>query len=717
MSFSRLQKVVTYLLAVLGLGSLAFGGEIPLGAIALLGAGLVASWFAEGPRIHRPWWNRAFTAFTVVALAVQVARGFLVGRGWLGLAMEFSGLLLVSRLCNRRTAADYQQVFMLAFIQLVAATVLTTDLGYAGVFVAFVIVTPWVLTFAHLRREIERNYPAEADREGGADLARVLSSRRIVDLRFLSWTALLSVPMLGMTVALFALFPRIGLGMLSFGEGRAQHVSGFGKDIELGGFGVIRNDPTVVVRVVPSRQLSRNEQRRVLRLRGTAFDRYDGRKWTRSSSEPVKMSPIGEYYPLKRLQRDGDLTLRLILDRLDEPVLFVPTGAVGLRIAERGLPGGPRERVALARDHGFDIRYTSHEDMGIVYEAVVSSDRTEADIPVDRERDDARHLDLPPGHERIYALARELTRDLPDPYDKARRLEHYLRAEKHYAYSLDLPNVPAEKLPLEVFLFEAKRGHCEYFSSALALMLRAVGIPARNVSGFAGGEYNVYGGYYAVRQADAHSWVEALLPDRGWVPLDPTPAARDAFSPEALFREVRAMVDAMRAYWMTRVVGYDLRTQLRALRELRSFFQSFSFGGRDQAGERPDDARHERSIRDLGAAPVVLVLAVLGVVAAVVLYRRRKARRAVRALSASARATRRLYRELERTLAKAGRARPPHVTPDAHARALRESGFVAAEAVEVLTDAFVKSRYGVHELAPEQLEILQARLRDVQRAA
>jgi protein-glutamine gamma-glutamyltransferase len=708
MSFARLLKVVTYLLASLGLIALTFGGELPLPTLALLGIGFIASWFVEAPLVHKSWWSRAITGVLCVALAAQIARGFTSG-GWLGLAMEFAGLLSLSRLANRRTAVDYQQIAMLAFIQLIAATVLTTDLGYAGVFVAFVIATPWVLTLSHLRREIERNYPIEPDGPGSADLARVLASRRIVDLRFLSWTALLSIPMLLMTAAVFALFPRIGLGMLNVGTSRGQHVSGFGNDVELGGFGVIRDDPTVVVRVVPPRKLSPAEARRILRLRGTAFDHYDGKRWTRSSDESVRMSPIGEYYPLRRVARDDDLTLRLILDRLDEPVLFVPTGTVGLRLPERGLRGSPRERVTVTRGHGLDIRYTSQEELGVIYEAVVSVSRSESDVPVDRELDDERYIALPPGHERIIALARELTAGLVDPKDKITKLVHHLRDEKRYAYSLELPDTRG-KAPLEAFLFDVRAGHCEYFSSALAVMLRAVGIPSRNVTGYVGGEYNSYGGYYGVRQADAHSWVEALLPERGWVVLDPTPPSRDAFQPSGLFGEVRAMLDAMRAYWMTRVVSYDLRKQLRALREMRDFFRGFGFGSEGQTGS-PEEKREQVSFPRGQVALAVAALVLVAV--AVALLRRRRKKRNERELDAAAREARALYLELERALAKAGHARPAHVTPEAHARALSDSGFGAAPFVHELTDVYVRSRYGARELDPETLRKLRTRLSEV----
>jgi hypothetical protein len=295
------------------------------------------------------------------------------------------------------------------------------------------------------------------------------------------------------------------------------------------------------------------------------------------------------------------------------------------------------------------------------------------------------------------------------------RLMRYLRDERRYSYSLELPDTRG-KLPLDAFLFDVKRGHCEYFSSALAVMLRAVGIPARNVTGFLGGEYNPYGGYYGVRQADAHSWVEALLPGRGWVVLDPTPASRDGFNPSSLFSNLRAMADAMRAYWMTRVVGYDLRGQVRALRELRDFFRSFSWSSGEKA--EPNELGREGASKFtrgplLLAAMSALVIAI-GLFA---LVRWRRKRHSQLELRAAAREAQRMYRQLERLLEKDGHARPAHVTPEAHARALSESGYRAAGAVNAVTEAYVGARYGTDSLDAERLRALKARLRELERAA
>ncbi len=720
MSFSLLQKSVTYLLAGLGLIALSFGGELSSLALGLVGVGFVLSWFAEGPRIANPLYVRSWTAGVVAALALQMVRGFSSGGGWLALVMEFAAFLSISRLFNRRSAAEYQQIGVLAFMDLIVATVLTTDLGYAGVFVAFVIATPWALTFAHLRGEIERNYPKDSGAEHATDATRVLASRRIVGPSFLAWTALLSVPMFAMTIVLFMVFPRVGLGFVSFGKNRGQAVAGFGNNVELGGFGVIRDDPTIVLRVTPSRPLDPQETQRYLRMRGTAFDAYDGRRWTRSAGDSVTMHAIADYYPLRRMEnRNSDFRFKIVLDRLDESVLFLPAGTVGLRLPSRAVPGR-ESRTQVTRGHGLDLRYGNSDELGIVYEAVASMNPSELDVPVARDVDDGRYLGMPPGHQRVIELAQRLSKGLTDPQAIAERFLSYLRDENRFQYSLAQPAV-GTKWPLEVFLFDAKRGHCEYFATALAIMLRAVDLPSRNVTGFVGGEYNPYGRYYGMRQSDAHSWVEVLIPGRGWMTLDPTPPTRDAMGPaRSLFADLNNMVDAMRSYWMTQVLSYDLRSQISVLRRFREWSRAFSMPsfGLDRKTDAGSQAAAKAGA-DGSSRSLWLVLAGLTVllVAGFFALRAWGTRTKQRDLARSARTAQKLYRELERLLESKGRARPAHVSPEAHAHALSAGGFPAADAVQEVTRVYLASRYGAVDLSDDGLKRARERLSEIKRAA
>jgi hypothetical protein len=315
------------------------------------------------------------------------------------------------------------------------------------------------------------------------------------------------------------------------------------------------------------------------------------------------------------------------------------------------------------------------------------------------------------------ALAKRLTEGMTDPVRIATRLESYLRDNDRFTYSLNQPELHGQ-VPIEAFLFTEKRGHCEYFATALALMLRAVGIPSRNVTGFVGGEYNQFGGYYGLRQSDAHSWVEALTNDRGWIILDPTPASSERFIRAGLFSGVNAAIDALRAYWITRVVGYDLRTQIRALRRMSELWRSWSLPGSGLrvGGSGPSAPQRWRTEAKLPFALGALAVLVLGAAVVWALLRLRT-RRAGRRMNESALAARRLYQELERVLARKGRARPQHVTAEAHARELERAGFVGAAQVRELTNSYVEARYGGGELSEARLRELRRLLSEIKRAA
>ena len=128
---------------------------------------------------------------------------------------------------------------------------------------------------------------------------------------------------------------------------------------------------------------------------------------------------------------------------------------------------------------------------------------------------------------RTYRLARRLTSGAPSTYAAVKEIERHLQDEGDYVYS---ERVPRSDLPLDNFLFEEKRGYCQQFSGAMALMLRMVGIPTRVVAGFAPGSFNRDTSEYRVRDLDAHSWVEVYFHGIGWVPFDPTPTIAPAES-------------------------------------------------------------------------------------------------------------------------------------------------------------------------------------------
>jgi transglutaminase-like putative cysteine protease len=145
--------------------------------------------------------------------------------------------------------------------------------------------------------------------------------------------------------------------------------------------------------------------------------------------------------------------------------------------------------------------------------------------PISGDANIAQALEASP-YRRTFELATALTRDEPTAYDAVKAVEGHLQ-QRSYVYSERPPSRP---VPLDAFLFDDRRGYCQQFSGAMALMLRMAGIPARVVAGFSPGSYNSDTNEYRVRDLDAHSWVEVFFNGIGWVPFDPTPAAAPAES-------------------------------------------------------------------------------------------------------------------------------------------------------------------------------------------
>ena len=143
-----------------------------------------------------------------------------------------------------------------------------------------------------------------------------------------------------------------------------------------------------------------------------------------------------------------------------------------------------------------------------------------------------RYLPLPLAlPERVRELAYDITRGQANPYDKAKAIESYLRT--NYPYTLDVPAPPEGRDVAEYFLFDLKQGYCDYYATAMVVLARASGLPARFVSGYSPGSYDAPNAQYIIRERNAHSWAEVYFPEIGWVEFEPT-----ASQPEILRTEV-----------------------------------------------------------------------------------------------------------------------------------------------------------------------------------
>ncbi len=165
------------------------------------------------------------------------------------------------------------------------------------------------------------------------------------------------------------------------------------------------------------------------------------------------------------------------------------------------------------------------------------------------------YLQLPEVPPRVRQLAEAITKDKSNPYDKAKAIETYLR--ETYPYDLNIPAPPQDRDVADYFLFELRRGYCDYYATAMVVLARASGVPARFVSGYSSGEYDAPNAQYVVRELNAHSWAEVYFPTIGWVEFEPT-----ASEPE-IERATVAEEQAASTHENADTIARDLLNQFR----------------------------------------------------------------------------------------------------------------------------------------------------------
>jgi transglutaminase-like putative cysteine protease len=419
-------------------------------------------------------------------------------------------------------------------------------------------------------------------------------------------------------------------------------------------------------------------------------------------------------------------TQTFFVEPVDTPVLFAAPRAVALQGA----------LSYVRRDAQDGLASRPHTQERVTY--TVYSDTVEPDperLRADRRPDPRgatpnlrlpveRYLLRPATFDpRVADLARRVVREAgaANRYDTARAVEAHLGANAYggdYRYSLQMRASGQD--PLADFLFNVRSGHCEYFSTAMAVMLRSLDIPARVVNGFQSGEYNEAADAYVVRQADAHSWVEVYFPDTdSWVTFDPTPVAgRPAgTSGDGLAGQFRRYADALELFWIQYVVTYDrqgqqtlARTMREGLRGYRAALAGYVETLRALLDGRSPGASGGGGLLAVATSPLVLAPLALGLTGLLVWrargFRLRLPRRARR--GATAAAVVEFYERMTRALAARGVSRPEHETPLEFAHA------VGTPEVLAITRAYNSVRYGGRGLTDSESTKVEEWLRRVE---
>jgi hypothetical protein len=391
---------------------------------------------------------------------------------------------------------------------------------------------------------------------------------------------------------------------------------------------------------------------------------------------------------------------------VDTPVVF---GAPRIVAVQGKLP-------FVRVDSEMSVQTRPHDQERMVYR--IFSDTTEPGpnlLRSDRLQylvGSARYLELPANLDsRIYALTENVLRraESQNGYDAARAIESYLR--DNYGYTLELKAGGPD--PLADFLFNVRTGHCEYFATAMAVMLRTHGIASRVVNGFLPGEYNDAAGAFTVRQSDAHSWVEVYFPQtNAWVTFDPTPpAGRTPHVSTGLAAQLAKYSEALELMWFQYVVGYDKQEQRSLITNLRR--QLFEV-------QRESLARLTQARGALSSSMRLILIGLalaFSITIAIFLTRRIRRlgwRRGLQVWNAGVEIEGSridFYERLLALLAKRGYTRESHQTP------LEFATQVGVADAATITWAYNRVRFGRQELSTAERRTLEESLANLEKGA
>ena len=701
MNLERVCRLSSIGLTALSFLGLALTGQLPsvltiLGALALLFSGASAIGLGGGflrlAGVSPRGWN-------LLLLAAFAFFGFdllLISREVLSAAVHFLILLMIHKLFHLNQPKDFLQLYAISLMELLAAAALTQDLWYAAVFFAYLFTAIWTLLLYHLGHEA-----AEANVETGV-------LRRLVTPRLFWMTNGIAVGAFCLTLVIFFLIPRVGIGFFQKNRADLIRTSGFSERVDLGVIGAVKLDPTVVMRVEFPEEAGPLGERRRLYFRGTAYDGYNGRSWTNTfarrhalelTSEGVFMPPSSRK-PARAIS--AGVRQEILIEPLDTPVLFALSHLHSVKGNFPVVQADGMGTYYLLSTPSMRFQYSAIS----VPERLQEEDRQEAD-PDYPDLITERYLPVPKLDPRVAGLAREVTRDSSTPYAKASAVERHLR--RNYQYSLDVGTVATDS-PLEEFLFKRKTGYCEHYATAMVVMLRTLGIPARLVTGFLSGQWNDFGRYYTVRQQDSHAWVEVFFPRSGWITFDPTPPTID-LSGGSIVAGLAKVVDSLRLRWDRYVVQYSFHDQVLVVQGVRER------GDAIRAQVIAVAARLARwaagmkvAVADLVQGHIgiflVLMAGALGLLA--VLSRGLKITWARRRLSSRSGkqpqlVATRLYRQMLRVLEGRGFPKPPGATPLEFARMVAGDWTEAAVIIQALTELYCRIRFGQTSLGSQEL--------------
>ena len=521
----RLYKSITAALAFAGCMSLVITGE--MNPIFLVPGLAIIPGYIRYLR-DKPPMSRWLVAG--LALVEMVVLGFdllVISEDYLVAIAHMTIIFQALKSYDFQSPWDPLQVYFMSLLQLIITSELSLSIAVGGVFVGFLLVFMSALIISHFMNE--------------GSLGKVGIRRPV---------ALISLVALCMTAVFFVTVPRVSGGLWGRKASHGIKTVGFSDSVNFGSFGEMLDNDTIVMRA----ELS--GPRLPLYWRGVTLDYFDGNSWSSTYKYNIFLNKRDGWFDMRQgfpsqtsaSGQEQALEQRIILEPMDNNVLFGIDSVAAISMRGYGVTRDTADSAYMIDKADRRISYTVRSMSSEQWHPVLRS------LKVD-------YMQLPDaGMKRIGELARSITANLDTDLARASAIERYLSTT--YKYSLTTTR-PAEGVSaMEYFLFEERQGYCEHFASAMVLMLRSVGIPARIVNGFYGGEENEYGGYVIVRQRNAHSWVEAAI-DGYWERFDPTPPV-----PSGLSSFFGSAADAIRMGWYRYIIGFSYSDQVLMVQSL-----------------------------------------------------------------------------------------------------------------------------------------------------
>lgn len=707
-----------YILLMLGVTGFALAAEAPGLWILAAGGILINAWLVKTGRFT-PMPRLLANIVTVAGLLFLIQEVRLGDATPILTVGNFIVLLHVVKLFEQRANRDYAQLLVLSLLLMVAAAISTASLLFGIILIVYLFLSLHCCLLFHLKVELDQAreiYQQPADQLNPAALKQ---DQRDLPRSMRRLTALISSAGIVMAVLVFLFFPR-GSGQSLFGPMQsraAQALTGFSDQVTFQKVAQIARNDDVVARVELYYQGQKVVHPRELLLRGSVLDVYTGNdatrglwQWIRSDADRFTDPQDVEEGRTMHLGSDNGGNWRQV-------VSLQPTGTNKLFAM-----AGP---ASIEPEHEMQIRFSPGDGVlengnillrPVTYTVFSSGELPDMGPPGDDAASQsvidpaiARYVRQPSvsgvdtaGRPLVeYPLAGNRAYD----HQIATNIERYLR--NNFTYTLDLTDVGSlgGRDPMEAFLTDFKKGHCEYFAGAMTLMCQSLGIPARFVVGFRcePDDFNSIGDYFVVKQSSAHAWCEVYT-GRGWETFDPTSGRQAAgTSNHPWFSGAKKLLDYLEFKWASTVVAYDTGDRRNLIDSLNWQVSRTAFSGSQNFEDWIDDFQKKL------VSPTVLSSVIAGMISLSFVavgwfmverwrLRRRAKRIGIESLSTpdQFRLIRQLgfYDDLLRILERHHIDRPRHLTPLEFSRSLSYLPANVYDDIYRLTEMFYRIRYG-----------------------